>query len=402
MKIVLAYSGGLDTSVILKWLIETYNAEVIAFCADLGQLEDLTDVADKAKKTGAAKVYIEDLKEKFLLDFCFQALKAGAAYEEKYLLAAPLARPLIIQRMLEIAQEEEAEVIAHGATGKGNDQVRFYTSAIALNPNITVMAPMIDWELKSREEAVDYAKAHGIPLSISGEQPYSIDTNIWGSSIECGKLDDLACKPPEEVYQFTQSPQHSPIEEEVISIEFVRGVPQSLNGIRYNPVELVEMLNNLGGKHGIGRIDILENRVVGIKTRGVYESPAGTILHHAHKELESLVLDRDTLQFKRIVAQRYSELVYNGLWFSPLRNSLDSFIEFTQQNVTGKVELGLFKGFVRVMSRHSGYAMYDNSLSSYGKDDTFEHSAGSGFAYIWSMPLRIARFEKSVESDETR
>ena len=390
MRIVLAYSGGLDTSVALKWLKERYDAEVIAFCADIGQSDDLRQIEAKAYATGAAQVFVEDMREEFLVDFCFPALRAGAAYENQYLLAAPLGRPLIAKRMVEIAHSEGASAVAHGATGKGNDQVRFYSTVVALDPTLQILSPLMDWEMKSRDDEIAYAAKHNIPVSITQAKPYSIDTNIWGSSIECGPLDDLTLPPAEDVYQLTLPPEQAPDEPITVKIEFEQGTPVSLDGDRCGVVELVRRLNELGSAHAVGRIDILENRVVGIKTRGVYESPAATILHVGHREIENLVLDRDTLHFKAMVAQKYSELVYYGLWFSPLREALDAFIGHTQERVTGQVELRLFKSGVSVVSRRSPHSMYDLSFSTYERGDIFDHSSGKGFAYIWSMPLRLA------------
>ena len=391
MKIVIAYSGGLDTSVALRWLREKYNAEIIAFCANLGQFEDLNELEQKALSTGASKVYVENHQSTFLSDYCFKALQAGAAYERQYLLAAPLGRPLIAKRMVEIAHAENAEAVAHGASGKGNDQVRFYSSVIALDPSLRVLAPLIEWDMKSREEEIDYARQYKIPLpEINENSPYSVDTNIWGSSIECGPLDDLGNRPHQDVYQITVDPENAPSQSEVVEIGFKRGIPVSLNKQMMNSVELVQALNKIGGKHGVGRIDILENRVVGIKTRGVYESPGGILLHSAHRELQSLVLDRDTLHFKEGVSQKYSDLIYNGLWFSPLREMLDSFVEQTQHNVTGQIALRLYKGHISIESRNSNFALYDDSLSTYESTDEFHHLSGEGFAYVWSLPLRIA------------
>ena len=394
MKIVLAYSGGLDTSVALKWLQDQYSAEVIAFCADLGQIESLEDVKERATAAGASKIYVENLREDFLKNYAFKTLKAGAAYENRYLLAAPLSRPLIAKRLAEIAKYENADAVAHGATGKGNDQVRFYSSIIAQNPNLKIISPAIEWDIKSRDAEIEYAQKHNINIPITLSSPYSIDTNIWGTSIECGPLDDLTLPPRDEVYQITKSPQMALNTPQKIRIKFMYGVPISINDEILNPVELVAALNKYGADHGIGRIDILENRVVGIKTRGIYESPAATILHFAHKELDDLVLDRDTLHFKSLLSQKYSEIVYYGLWFSPLREALDAFIDYTQQNVIGTVDIQLFKGNLTVLSRESANAMYTYDLSTYDAHDKFDHTTGAGFNYIWSMPIRINSLRK--------
>lgn len=389
MKIVLAYSGGLDTSVALHWLKEHYSADVVAFCAGLGQVESLDDVRCRAESTGASRVYVDDLRREYLTDFVFPALRAAAAYEGQYLLAAPLARPLIAKRLIEIAHIEGADAVAHGATGKGNDQVRFYSSIVAHDPDLTVLAPVMEWELKSREAEMAYARHHGIPVDASVGAPYSIDTNLWGSSVECGPLDDVGAPPPADVYLMTKAPLTAPDTPAEVKIGFDRGTPDSVDGEHLHPVALVERLNAIGGEHGIGRLDIIENRLVGIKTRGVYESPAGVLLHGAHKQLEDLVLDRDTLHFRQSIAQRYSELVYNGLWYAPLRDALDAFVSRIQERVTGTVTLQLYKGGVTVMRRASPHALYDISLSTYDVRDRFDHHAGQGFAYIWSMGLRV-------------
>jgi argininosuccinate synthase len=399
MKIVLAYSGGLDTSVALRWLADTHKAEVIAFCADIGQKEDLRAIEEKARRTGASKVFVEDLREYFLTEYVFRALAAGARYEGEYLLAAPLSRPLIAERVIRIALAENAGAVAHGATGKGNDQVRFYSSFVALAPDLKVMAPVIDWEMKSRDDEIRYAVRHGIPVSAESGPDYSIDTNIWGSSIECGPLDDLAEPPPEDVYQVTRSPIAVELPPEDVSVGFRAGRPVSLDGTELTPVSLVTRLNELASNHGIGRIDIIENRVVGIKTRGIYECPAGTVLHLAHRELEKLVLDRDTFHLKSMLADRYATLVYDGLWFSPLRYALDQFVEYTQQRVTGEITVRLFRGQATVRARHSPFALYSDALSTYGAGDVFDHTAGRGFAYVKGLPLRLwFQTQESVEA----
>lgn len=388
MKIVLAYSGGLDTSVALHWLREKYDAEIIAYCANIGQKGDLSKLEQKARETGASEVIVEDARAKFLREYCFPALQAEAAYQGKYLLAAPLSRPLIAGRLIEIALERGADAVAHGATGKGNDQVRFYTALTAKAPQLRVLAPVIDWNLKSRTEEVEYARTHSIPIDITPEKPYSIDTNIWGSSIECGVLDDIGRAPPEEVYQITVSPERANQSPTEVTIRFESGVPVALDNQNLESVKLVERLNTLGGQYGVGRIDILENRVVGIKTRGVYEAPAATLLHMAHHELQNLVCDRDSLRFQASASQRYAELVYDGLWFSTLREALQDFVQSIQRRVTGEITLRLQGGRVAVLSRGSVYQLYDAALASYGADDTFDHSAGRGFAYVWSLPAR--------------
>jgi argininosuccinate synthase len=389
MKIVLAYSGGLDTSVALKWLADKYKAEVIAFCADIGQREDLRAVSDKAWRTGAAGVVVEDLRQEFLTEFAFRALAADARYEGEYLLAAPLSRPLIAERAVAIARREGADAVAHGATGKGNDQVRFYTSFVALAPDLKIIAPVMDWEMKTRDEEIQYAVNSGIAVGTSGGPHYSIDTNLWGSSIECGPLDDLAEPPPEDIYQMTASPISSDVSAEEVSIGFRSGRPVAVDGVDLEPVALVTRLNEVAGRHGVGRIDIIENRVVGIKTRGVYECPAGTLLHLAHRELEKLVLDRDTFHLKATLGDRYATLVYDGLWFSPVRYAIDQFVEYTQRRVEGEIVVRLWKGTATVRARRSKNALYSESLSTYGSGDSFDHTAGRGFAYVKGLPLRL-------------
>lgn len=402
MRIVLAYSGGLDTSVALHWLRAKYGAEIIAYCANIGQQDDLTKLEEKARDTGASKVIIDDARAAFLRDFCFPALQAEAAYQGKYLLAAPLARPLIAKRMVEIALEHNADAVAHGATGKGNDQVRFYSTVAALAPKLRILAPVMDWDLKSREDEIEYAESHSIPIDITPEKPYSIDTNIWGSSIECGVLDDICTMPPEDIYQITVDPEKVTLPHTDIKIRFESGVPVAVDGVVLDRVALVERLNALGGAYGVGRIDILENRVVGIKTRGVYEAPAATLLHKAHHELQSLVTDRDSLRFQVSVSQRYAELVYDGLWFSPLREALQEFTQALQNRMTGEVALRLHGGRVTVLGRSSVHQLYDAELASYGKNDAFDHGASRGFAYVWSLPLRASALAEQRAGAESK
>lgn len=388
MSIILAYSGGLDTSVALHWLRESYNTDVIAYCANLGQTEDLHDVADRARRAGAADVIVDDLKDVFLREYAFPAMAAGAAYEGKYLLAAPLSRPLIAKRLIDVAHQRGADTVAHGATGKGNDQVRFYTSVRALDASMKILAPVIDWDLTSRNSEVKYAERHGIDIGASKQTPYSIDTNIWGTSIECGDLDKVDQEPPRDAWQITRDPAEAPDEAAPVRIEFDGGVPTAVDGVRQDPVELVTHLNALGAAHGIGRTEILENRVVGFKSRGIYESPAASILHAAYRDLESLVLDRETYHFKRSIADRYAELVYYGYWFSDLRRALDGFCSLLAPRVTGTVTLRLLKGSASCVARSSTrFSRYDDALADYQEADTFDHSAGAGFAYAWALPL---------------
>lgn len=387
-KIVLAYSGGLDTSVMIKWLKENYAAEVIALAVDLGQEENFESLHTKAISSGASKFYVEDVKDEFINQYIFQSLKANAIYEGKYLLATSLSRPLIAKKLVEIAKKENASTVAHGCTGKGNDQVRFEVTISALAHELKILAPARIWEFKSRQEEVEYAKKYNIPVQVTKENPYSIDKNLWGVSIECGPLEDTWIEPPEEAYQITTSPEQAPIEPTYLEIEFEKGIPDKLNNKKYTSVELIQRLNEMGGAYGIGRIDMVENRLVGVKSREVYEAPAATILFEAHKALESLVLDRETAHFKEIIALKYAELIYYGLWHSPLKSALDGFIEKTQQKVTGKVRLKLLSGNAIVVGRESKYSQYRYELATYGKEDTFDHQAATGFIKIFGLPYK--------------
>ncbi|TET09629.1 argininosuccinate synthase [Candidatus Aerophobetes bacterium] len=397
-KIVLAYSGGLDTSVILAWLKEKYKAEVITYTANLGQGSPLDSIEEKAKNTGASKTYVEDLRKEFSIKYILPALQAGAIYEGKYPLATALGRFLIAKNLVKIAEKEKAEAIAHGCSGKGNDQVRFEVTAKALNPEITVLAPLREWELTSREEEVRYAQKHNIPIEITEESPYSMDRNLWGISIECGSLEDVWQEPPPEVYQITASPEEAPGKPTYIEIEFQQGIPSKLDGKSYELANLIEKLNLVGGKNGVGRIDLVENRLIGIKSREIYEAPAAVILHYAHKELERLTLDKDTFHFKEVIAQRYSQLVYNGLWYSPLRQALDGFVTQTQKFVSGQVKLKLYKGSCEVVARKSPYSLYDKKLATYSKEDVFNQKASEGFIHIWGLPLKtVSKIRKKKE-----
>jgi argininosuccinate synthase len=343
-KIVLAYSGGLDTSIIIPWLKENYAYEVIACCVDLGQGEELDQIQEKAIKSGASKIYIEDLQEEFVKDYIFPVLKSGAIYEKKYLLGTSFSRPLIAKKLVEIARQEKAVAICHGATGKGNDQVRFELSIKALNPELKIIAPWREWDIRSREDAIDYATAHGIEVPVSKEKIYSRDRNLWHISHEGGDLEDPANEPNNDLYVLTVPPELAPDKPAYVEVGFEKGVPVSLDGKPYGPVELIKELNQLGGVNGVGIVSIVEDRLVGMKSRGVYETPGGTILYQAHEELERLTLDRRTLEFKELVAQKYAQLVYDGYWFSKIRYALDAFIEETQKTVSGKVRMKLYKG----------------------------------------------------------
>ncbi len=388
-KVVLAYSGGLDTSVILKWLQEKYDCPVIAFVADLGQGENFSSIKNRALKTGASKVIVEDLKEEFVNNYVFPALAANALYEGKYLLATALSRPLIAKRLVEIAHKENADAIAHGCTGKGNDQVRFEVTAMAMDPLIKILAPVRDWELKSREQEIDYAEKHNIPLTVKKEKIYSIDKNLWGISIECGILEDPWQEPPADAYQMTSSPEKASDKPMYIELYFEKGVPKKVNGKSYNAVLLIEKLNKIGGANGIGRADLIEDRLVGIKSREIYEAPAGTILYLAHQELEALNLDRDTIYYKNLISIRYAQLVYYGLWLSPLKSAFDSFIKQTQQEITGTVRLKLYKGNCIIVGRKSPYSLYKENLATYTTADIFEHQSAKGFIDLWGLPLKV-------------
>ena len=385
-KVVLAYSGGLDTSVILKWLIETYNAEVIAYAANIGQEEELDGLKDKAVKTGATKVYIEDLQQEFVEDYIFRAVKANAIYEGKYLLGTSLARPLIAKRQIEIANKESADAVSHGATGKGNDQVRFELAFKALNPNITVIAPWREWDLGSREELIAFAQSHNIPLPVSKAKPYSMDRNMMHISFEGGILEEPYNEPKEDMFVLTTSPEKAKDDPTYIEISFDQGIPVALNGEKLPSVDLMKKANKIASENGVGRVDIVENRLVGMKSRGVYETPGGTLLIEAHRALESLTLERDTFHYKEMIALKYAELVYNGLWFHPLKEALDAFIDSTQRGVTGDVRLKLYKGNCMVVGRRSPYSLYNSELSTFERDEVYNQNDATGFINLYSLP----------------
>jgi argininosuccinate synthase len=387
-KVVLAYSGGLDTSIIIPWLIENYGCEVIAMVGDVGQGDDMQEVAEKAKKTGATKVVVEDLREEFVHDYVFPAVKAGAVYEHKYLLGTSLARPVIAKAQVEVALREGATAVAHGCTGKGNDQVRFEHAFQALAPQLKIIAPWREWTIKSREDAIDYAEARNIPITASREKIHSRDRNLWHLSHEGGELEDPANAPLESTWQWTVSPQAAPDKQELVEIEFVGGVPVAVNGQQLSPAALVGELNAIGARNGVGRVDLVENRFVGIKSRGCYETPGGTLILTAQRELESLCLDRELLHYKQQVSLKYAELVYFGLWFTPLRESLDAFINSTQQNVTGTVKLGLYKGNVNTLSRKSPFSLYRTDIASFTMGDSYDQKDAEGFIRILGLPAR--------------
>lgn len=395
-KVVLAYSGGLDTSIIIPWLKENHSYDVIAMVGDVGQGEDLDAVVEKAYKTGASKVVVEDMREEFLTDYVFPALKAGAVYEHKYLLGTSLARPVIAKHQVEIALRENATAVAHGCTGKGNDQVRFEMAYQALAPELKIIAPWREWNLKSREDCLDYAEQHGIPVAASREKIHSRDRNLWHVSHEGGELEDAANAPLDSTWQMTRSPQEAPDREERVEVGFEKGVPISVNGMKMGPVSLVELLNEMGGRNAIGRIDLVENRFVGIKSRGCYETPGGTLLLTAHRELEALCLDRDLMHFKQHVGLKYAELAYFGLWFTPLRESLDAFVESTQEPITGSVALSLYKGNVAVVSRQSEFSQYRTDLSSFTMGDAYDQKDAAGFIRILGLPSR-SRAQAKIE-----
>ena len=387
-RIALAFSGGLDTSVMAHWLQERYGAEIVTVSGDLGQEKELVDINGRAFALGARAAYHVDLKEEFVHNYVFKALQAGALYEEVYPLATALGRPLLAKALVEVALKENCTVVAHGCTGKGNDQVRFDASVWALAPELRVIAPVRHWEFKSREDEIAYCEAQGIPVNATKEKPYSIDENIWGTSIECGILEDPTAAPPQDAYQRTVSPQNAPESGVTITIGFEQGIPVSLDQVKMSGIELIRTLNKLAGDNGIGRLDMIENRLVGIKSREIYEAPAAQTLHFAHKELERLTLDKATAHFKTKLAQDYAELIYNGMWFSPLRKSLEAFVTESQKSVNGFVTVEMYKGNLRVLSRWSPNSLYDRALASYTSEDTFDHAAGEGFSKIFSLPLR--------------
>ena len=387
-KIVVAYSGGLDTSVIVKWLQERYNAEVIAVTANLGQKKEIAGLANKAYKTGAKRVYIQDLRDEFVEEYLFPSLKAGALYEHTYPMATSIGRPLIAKALVEVARRERCTAIAHGCTGKGNDQVRFEAAIAALAPEIKVIAPLREWEFKSREEEITYCETHGIPIAVTKASPYSIDENVWGTSIECGVLEDPMAEPPADAYQRTVSPLDAPDHPTYVTIEFEKGVPVALNGKKMKGYDLIEKLNEIAGANGVGRLDLVENRLVGIKSREVYEAPAAVTLHFAHRELERLTLDKEVMHYKAKMAHDYATLVYNGLWFTPLRGAYDAFINETQKVVNGLVKVKLYKGNVDIAGRTSPNSLYDTGLATYTVEDKFDHKASEGFIKIFSLPIK--------------
>lgn len=389
-KVVLAYSGGLDTSVIVPWLKENYGCEVVCFCADVGQGdEDLSKLESKALASGASKFIVRDLKEEFASDYLFPLLRAGAVYERKYLLGTSVARPLIAKHLVDVAHETGADAVAHGATGKGNDQVRFELTVMALDPRLHIIAPWREWEIRSREDAIAYAAQHNIPVNATVKSIYSRDSNLWHLSHEGGLLENPWNEPEESMYQISTSPEYAPDEPVYIEIEFESGTPVAVDGKKMSPANLIAYLNEIGGIHGIGRVDLVENRLVGMKSRGVYETPGGTILLRAHNELEELVLDRETLHFKETISLKYAELTYNGLWFTPLREALDAFVDSTQGPVTGSVRLKLFKGNIITAGRKSPFSLYREDFATFGQEDVYDQSDAKGFIHLYGLSLKV-------------
>jgi len=393
-KIVLAYSGGLDTSVAITWLREKYGAEVIAFCADLGQGEDLEHIREKALNTGASKVHLKDLKEEFVKDYVFPMLRANAVYEGSYLLGTSIARPLIAKAQIEIVEQEGADAVAHGATGKGNDQVRFELSYYALKPDVRVIAPWREWDFVSRRSLIEYSERHGIPVAVTAEKPYSIDRNLFHISYEGGILEDPWKEPPEYLYTMISPPEKAPDRPAYIEISYEQGDPVALNDDKLSPASLLERLNSLAGEHGIGRVDVVENRYVGMKSRGVYETPGGTVLHCAHKAVESLTLDRELVHLRDSLLTRYAELVYYGYWFSPERKALQSLIDDVQKDVTGTVRVKLYKGTCYIVGRKAPRSLYDPELATFEAEDVYNQRDADGFIKLNALRLRIQKLKR--------
>ncbi len=398
-KVVLAYSGGLDTSCIIPWLKENYgNPEVIAFCANLGQEEELDGLEEKAKRTGASKCYIEDLRHELVTDYIWPTLKSGAIYERKYLLGTSFARYPVAKRQAEIAKMEGADAVAHGCTGKGNDQVRFELTFKSVDPNLRVIVPWREWELKSRKDEIDYCLERHIPVTATLEKIYSHDRNLWHLSSEGGVLEDPWNEPPEDMFEITKSPENAPDKPTYIEIGFEQGLPVSLDGAAMDPVALIYKLNEIGGENGIGREDLVENRLVGMKSHGVYETPGGTILVTAHKELESIVLDRDTLHAKDVLAGRFAEVVYNGQWFTPLREAMSAFFDVTQKNMTGTVRLKLYKGNIVIAGRKSPYSLYREDFATFEQDSVYNQMDSLGFINLFGLPITVQALLKQEQA----
>lgn len=388
-KIVLAYSGGLDTSVIVPWLRENYNCEVVCFTADVGQVDEIDGLEAKALASGASRLIVHDVREEFAEEYIFPVLRAGAVYERKYLLGTSMARPLIAKHQVDVAHQVGADAVAHGATGKGNDQVRFELTYTALDPRLKIVAPWREWEIRSREDAIAYARARHIPITATEKSIYSRDWNLWHLSHEGSRLEEPWLEPEESMYQISISPETAPDKPEYIEISFESGTPVKINGNQMSPARLIAYLNELGGKHGIGRADLVESRLVGMKSHGVYETPGGTILLAAHREIEALVLDKETLNYKDLIALKYADLVYNGMWFSPLREALAAFVDSTQGPVTGEVRLKLYKGNVVPVGRRSSFSLYREDFATFGKEDVYDQSDAEGFIRLFGLPLKV-------------
>ncbi|WP_129676775.1 argininosuccinate synthase [Candidatus Chloroploca sp. Khr17] len=393
-KVVLAYSGGLDTSVIVPWLRENYGCEVICFCADLGQADELEGLEEKALASGASKLIVRNLREEFIRDYILPTMQVGAIYERKYLLGTSFARPIIAKHQVEVAALEGADAVAHGATGKGNDQVRFELTYFALNPHLKIIAPWREWTIRSRQDALDYAAEYNVPVTATAEKIYSRDRNLWHLSHEGGVLEDPWNEPEEDMFQMSVSPQAAPDEPEELTISFVQGVPVAANGSQMGLVELVDYLNAVGGKHAIGRVDLVENRLVGMKSHGVYETPGGTILYTAHRELESIVLDKETLRAKDRIALDYADLVYNGRWFTPVREAYDAFVQTTQRTMTGDVRMKLYKGNVIVVGRRSPFSLYNEDLATFGPDMVYNQKDAEAFIKLYGLSMKVQALMK--------
>lgn len=392
-KVVLAYSGGLDTSIIISWLKENYDVEVIAACINVGQEDDMKGIEKKALSSGAEKIYIENVTAEFIKEYVFKGVKANATYEGTYLLGTAFARPLIAKKLVEIAHKEGAKYICHGCTGKGNDQVRFEVGIAAIDPSIKIIAPWRIWDIKSREDAIDYASARGIEISVTKEKIYSVDQNLWHASHEGGDIEELGNEHKRNMYLMVTPPEQAKDEATYVEIYFEKGIAKKIDGIELEPIDIVTVLNKIGGENGIGVIDIVENRLVGMKSRGIYETPGGTVLYAAHKELEEITLDKDTLHFKYTLAQKYGELVYNGLWFTTMREALDAFVDKTQETVTGTVKLKLYKGNIMSAGKESPNALYDAGISSFGASDLYDHKDAEGFINLFSLPSKIKAYK---------
>jgi len=389
-KVVLAYSGGLDTSVIVKWLQEEYDYEIVAMTADVGQGDtELTGLEEKAIKTGASEVFVEDIREELVKDYIFPMVQSGAVYEGKYLLGTAIARPVIGKKLVEIAEKVGACAVAHGATGKGNDQVRFEFAVKALNPYLKIIAPWREWNLKSRSDCINYACDHNIPIPVTAEKPYSIDRNIWHISFEGGILEDPDREPERDMFRLTVAPEDAPDQPEEVAISFEKGIPYAVNGKKLGPVELVEELNAIAGRNAVGRVDLVENRLLGMKSRGIYETPGGTLLAYAHRELEHYTLDRETFHYKELIALKYAEMIYYGLWFTPLREALDGFVQKTQESVSGTIAMKLYKGNITVSGREAQFTLYHPEIATFEADELFNQKDAEGFINLYGLPLTI-------------